>query len=75
MLLCGLLSRVLGTLLEILGRVSNLLVVVVWNMISSASRCAVLLCSLVILASAVSTVFALVSNFLTVVQVENFRWE
>ena len=44
-------------------------------MISSASLCAVLLCLWVILVSAVSTGFALVLNFLTVVQVENFRWE
>ena len=51
----------------VLGGVSNMSVVVGWNMISSVFHCAVLLCLWLILVSAVSTIFA--------VQVANFRWE
>ena len=72
-MLCGLLHRVLGALLEILGEVSNLPGSVEWNMISSASHCAVLLWFLVILVSAISTVLALNFNFCTVGHDANFR--
>ena len=61
------LSRILGVVMLSLA--------MVWKIISSMSRCAVVLCLWVILVSAVSTVFAFVVHFCSVVQDEHFRWD
>ena len=65
---------VVVTVLGILGGISILSVAIVWKMISSASRCAGILCLWVILVSTFSTVFAFVLNSLAVAQDENCKW-